>query len=76
MTPVAFVSGGSGVREGDEMRTEHWRCSCGAFGHSTSSDANALVKARHDMAGHVVESWERGLRAETLVVSTSTSRRR
>lgn len=55
------------------MTAEHWRCSCGAFGHSTSSDANALVKARHVMAGHLVESWERGRRKETLDFATLSS---
>jgi len=56
------------------MPTEHWRCSCGAFGHSNAEDANALIVARHIMAGHTVESWERGKRKDTLVVSTSEAR--
>lgn len=56
-------------------RVEHWRCSCGAFGHSNSWDANAAIKARHVMAGHSVESWERGRRSDTLTVSVGAMRK-
>lgn len=40
----------------------HWHCDCGAYGHSTSQEANEYVIARHRQAGHIVEIWERGKR--------------
>lgn len=40
----------------------HWSCTCGAYGSSTDAAANEIVIARHRVAGHVVEIWERGKR--------------
>lgn len=42
------------------MSLWHWRCDCGAYGNSTSTEANELMIARHRSSGHVVEIWERG----------------
>lgn len=46
--------------------TQHWRCECGAWGHSTAPEVQWMLIDNHRRDGHVVTIWSRGKRDEAV----------